>query len=349
MKEARYYRQLEKSKVECYLCAHLCKIKDGSVGICDVRKNIGGTLYTLVYEKLISENVDPIEKKPLFHFQPGSSSFSIATVGCNFRCLHCQNYDIAQMPKNRKKILGESVSPSVIVNTAMSYGCKNIAYTYTEPTIFMEYAYDTAVIATKNGLKNVLVTNGYMTPEVIDETKPYFQAANVDLKSFRPKHYQRICGAKLEPVLKSIQYMKESGIWVEVTTLVIPTKNDSDEELRDIARFIHSVGQDIPWHISAFYPTYKMSDLPRTPVETLRKARDIGIEEGLRYVYTGNVPGDPGENTYCYNCGKLLIERYGFAISGYYLEDSSCQYCSTSIDGVEMEQKALKRVSNRAI
>ncbi len=345
MKEARYYRKLEENKVGCYLCAHLCKIKDERIGICGVRKNIGGTLYTLVYEKLISENIDPIEKKPLFHFQPGSSSFSVATVGCNFRCLHCQNYNLAQMPKDRKKILGESVSPSTIVDTAIRYGCKSIAYTYTEPTIFMEYAYDTAVIATNKDIKNVLVTNGYMTTKVIDETTPFFQAANIDLKSFRPRHYKRVCGAKLEPILESIKHMKASGIWVEVTTLVIPTENDSEEELREIARFIVSVGADIPWHISAFYPTYKMTNLPRTPVTTLHKAREIGLKEGLRYVYTGNVPGDSGENTYCYNCGKILIERYGYTISGYHLEDSSCPSCGTHIDGVEMESKRLSSLA----
>ena len=345
MIEARYYRKLEDNKVECYLCAHFCKVKDGRTAICGVRKNMGGTLYTLVYEKLIAQNIDPIEKKPLFHFQPGSRSFSVATVGCNFRCLHCQNYDIAQMPKDRKKILGESVSPSAIVDTAIRYGCKSIAYTYTEPTIFMEYAYDTAVIATNKGIKNVLVTNGYMTPTVIDETKPFFQAANIDLKSFRPRHYKRVCGARLEPILTSIKHMKASGIWVEITTLVIPTENDSEEELREIAKFILSVGADIPWHISAFYPTYKMTDLPRTPVATLRKAREIGLEEGLRYVYTGNVPGDPGESTYCYNCGKTLIERYGNTISGYDLEGSSCPYCKTHIDGIEMEMEEVSNIA----
>ena len=217
MIEARYYEKLKDNRVKCYLCAHLCKIGDGKLGICGVRENKGGTLYTLVYERLISENVDPIEKKPLFHFQPGSISFSVATVGCNFRCLHCQNYEIAQMPRDKKRVFGDVVPPSAIVDTALKYRCKSIAYTYTEPTIFMEYAYDTAVLAAEKGIKNVLVTNGYMTEDVIKETHPYFHAANIDLKSFRPEHYRRVCGAKLEPVLESIKCMKEMGIWVEVT------------------------------------------------------------------------------------------------------------------------------------
>ncbi|MFQ5900545.1 MAG: AmmeMemoRadiSam system radical SAM enzyme [Thermodesulfobacteriota bacterium] len=334
--EARYYKRLEGDVVKCHLCAHLCRITEGERGICGVRENRNGTLFTLVYGRLISENIDPIEKKPLFHFQPNTRSLSIATMGCNFRCLHCQNYEISQNPDKNKEPPGKDVPPYAIVDAALQYGCKSISYTYTEPTIFMEYAYDTAVIAAEKGIKNVLVTNGYMTAEVLKDTKPYFHAANIDLKSMRDEHYRRVCGARLEPVLESIRVMKEIGIWVEVTTLIIPKENDSEEELREIARFIHGTDPDIPWHISAFHPTYMMTHLPRTPASTINRAREIGLAEGLRFVYTGNLPGDPGENTYCYNCKKPLIERHGFFIKGHQIKDSCCPFCKTHIPGVEM-------------
>ena len=334
MREAGFYRPLEGKKVECFLCSHRCKIGDGKQGICGVRENRGGKLYTLVYGRIISRNVDPIEKKPLFHFYPGSYSYSIATVGCNFRCLHCQNYEISQMPKDRKRILGEDVTPEEVVEDALRTGCDSISYTYTEPTIFMEFAHDTARMATEKGIKNVFVTNGYMTREALESIRPYLHAANVDLKSFRDEFYRRICGARLQPVLESIQHMKALGIWVEVTTLIIPTENDSEEELRDIARWIYNLDPSIPWHVSAFYPAYKMTHLPRTPVSIIERAREIGLEEGLRYVYTGNVPGDPGESTYCYNCKEILIERYGFFVRRNLIEGGKCPYCRADIHGV---------------
>lgn len=334
--EARYYEKLDKGKVICYLCAHKCKINDGKIGICGVRENRGGALHSLIYGKLIAHHTDPIEKKPLFHFQPGSSSFSVSTVGCNFKCLHCQNADISQMPGDRRQILGDLVLPDRIVDMAVNSKCKSISYTYTEPTIFMEYAYDIAVIASKNGLKNVMVTNGYMTKEVMEQVKPFFHGANVDLKSFREEFYRKICKAKLAPVLDAIRFLKEMGLWIEVTTLVIPSHNDTEEELRKIARFIYSVAPGIPWHISAFHPTYKMMQLSRTPLSIIDRAREIGFEEGLRYVYTGNVPGDKGENTYCYNCKKLLIERYGFTVIRNIIKKSCCPFCQAEIDGVEM-------------
>lgn len=334
MIEARFYERLTDNAVRCFLCAHRCKINDGRQGICGVRENRDGRLYTLIYGEVVSRNVDPIEKKPFFHFYPGSYSYSIATVGCNFRCLHCQNYGISQMPKDRKKIIGEEVTPERIVEEAIRTGSRSISYTYTEPTIFMEFAYDTAKEAVKKGLKNNFVTNGYMTKEALVEIKPYLHAANVDVKSFREEFYKKVCGARLAPVLESIRLMREMGIWVEVTTLIIPTKNDSEEEIRDIARWLYKTDPSIPWHISAFYPAYKMTSLPRTPVATIDRAREIGLEEGLRYVYTGNVPGDPGENTYCYNCKKPLIERYGFFVRRNVIKDSRCPYCRVVIDGI---------------
>lgn len=334
MKEARFYRSLGEKKVECFLCAHRCTISDGRKGICGVRENKEGKLYTLVYGKVVSRNVDPVEKKPLFHFYPGTYSYSIATVGCNFRCLHCQNYEISQMPKDRRRILGEEISAEEVVEDTLRTGCDTISYTYTEPTIFMEFAYDTAKIATERGIKNIFVTNGYMTREALEAIRPYLHAANVDLKSFRDDFYKRVCGASLAPVLDSIRLMKELGIWVEITTLIIPTKNDSEEELREIARWISCLDPSIPWHVSGFYPAYKMLNLPRTPVDILHRAREIGLEEGLRYVYTGNVPGDPGENTFCYNCRKVLIERYGFFVRRNLIEEGRCPHCGTKIDGV---------------
>ncbi len=334
MTEARLYTKEQDRKVTCNLCSFRCRIANGKKGICGVRENRDGTLYSLVYGRLIARHIDPIEKKPLFHFQPGSRSYSIATVGCNFRCLHCQNYDISQMPKDEKRIIGDVVSAHDVVDEAYRTGCASISYTYTEPTIFFEYAQDCGRLAKDRGIKNVFVTNGYMTKECLDELKGILDGANVDLKSFKEDFYKKICGARLSPVLDSIEYMREMGIWVEVTTLVIPTLNDSEEELRDIARWIYRIDRNMPWHISAFYPAYKMTHIKRTPREIIDRAREIGLEEGLRYVYTGNIPGDPGESTYCYRCGKVVIERYGFAVTKNLVKDSLCPYCDTEIHGL---------------
>lgn len=344
MKEALLYQKLESNKVRCDLCAHRCLLTEGKTGICGVRKNLGGTLYTLVYDKVIAAHIDPIEKKPLFHFLPGSTSFSIATVGCNFRCLHCQNSEISQMPKDEKIINGSSMTPMEIVDNAHKSGCQSISYTYTEPTIFFELAYDTARIAHEKGLKNIFVTNGYMTKEALDMVRPYLDAANVDMKFFDEKMHKRVCGASRDPVLETIKRMKEYGIWVEVTTLVIPTKNDSDEELTQIAEFIKGVGAEIPWHVSAFHPTYKMNDLPRTSAATLQRARKIGLKAGLRYVYTGNIPGDEGEHTFCHNCKSALIHRVGFEIVENYVRESRCPFCGAVIDGIGMSQKEYEHV-----
>jgi pyruvate formate lyase activating enzyme len=287
-----------------------------------------------VYEKAISESADPIEKKPLFHFQPGSRSFSIATAGCNFKCLHCQNNSISQMPRDQKYIAGNELQPSRIVTLAKEYNCTSISYTYTEPTIYFEYAYDTSKIAKEEGLANVFVTNGYITPEPLKTIQPYLDGANIDLKSFSDEFYRKVCGAKLQPVLDSITLYHQLGIWIEITTLIIPNYNDSDQELRDIAKFIKNIDEKIPWHITAYYPTYRLTDQPRTSVATLRKAREIGLKEGLRYVYEGNVPGEGGENTFCYNCNNLLIQRLGFSIVENNIKDSKCPNCQAVIDGV---------------
>jgi pyruvate formate lyase activating enzyme len=333
LKEAMFYKKLNNEMVNCNLCAHRCrKIADSKRGICSVRENRGGKLYSLVYSKVIARSVDPIEKKPLFHFHPGSMSYSVATVGCNFRCDNCQNFDISQLPKERKIIIGQKTSPEEIVASAKRSNCKSIAYTYSEPTIFFEYAYDIAKLAKKEGLKNVFVTNGYITPEALKEIGPYLDAANVDLKSFSEEFYRNNCGAHLKPVLEAIRLFKSLGVWIEITTLIIPSLNDSEEELHIIAEFIKGVGEEIPWHISQFHPMYKLPHLARTPVETLRQARKIGLETGLRYVYEGNVPGETGENTYCYNCGETLIRRFGYSIKEKI--NTECPCCGTKIDGV---------------
>jgi len=334
MHEAMLYEKLEDKVVKCRLCSHRCRINNFKRGICRVRENRDGTLYSLVYERVISLAIDPIEKKPLYHFYPGSDALSLATVGCNFTCLHCQNYQISQLPKERGEIVGEEISAEEIVFQAKLKNCQVIAYTYTEPTIFFEYAYDIARLAKEEGIKNVFITNGYMSEEALRKINPYLDAANVDLKSFSEDFYRRICGAHLEPVLSSLKLMKELGIWVEITTLIIPKLNDSEQELRKIAEFIVSLGEETPWHISRFYPAYKLNEVPATPASTLHRARQIGLEAGLRYVYTGNVPGDEGENTYCPNCSRVIIRRYGYQIEEFHIENGRCNFCQTKIDGV---------------
>jgi pyruvate formate lyase activating enzyme len=336
MYEARLYEKLGNAKVKCHLCAHRCTIAAGKRGICQVRENRDGVLYSLVYGLAISQAIDPVEKKPLFHFYPGSKAFSFATVGCNFRCSFCQNWQISQMVHDEGRIRGHEASPDHLASAANHYGCKSIAYTYTEPTIFFEYSYDTAVRAERWGIKNIYVTNGYMTEEMLDAFGPHLHAANVDLKSFSDDFYRKTCGARLQPVLDTLKAMKERGIWVEITTLVVPGQNDSPEELRDVAEFIaQEVGVDTPWHVSRFRPDYEMSDRHATPLSTLRQAREIGLQAGLRYVYEGNVPGSEGENTHCHNCHNLLIQRYGFGIlENRILPASKCPFCGAPIDGV---------------
>ncbi len=336
MKEAYLYERIEDEKIRCNLCSHRCKIALDKRGICQVRQNSGAKLYSLVYGRLISRNVDPIEKKPLFHFLPGSRSYSIATVGCNFRCLHCQNWQISQYPRlNNGEIVGEQATPEEIVQDALISGAKSISYTYVEPTIFFEMAYETGKIARSRGIKNIFVSNGYMTPETNKMLTEFLDGINIDLKAFTDRFYKEVCKARLQPVLDSIKQLHEAGIWVEVTTLIIPGWNDSEEELRDIARFIKGVSESIPWHVTAFHPTYKMMDRPPTPVSILRRAREIGLEEGLRFVYEGNIPGEGGENTYCPACKAVLISRYGFSILENRLgEDGRCPECGEEIQGV---------------
>ena len=336
MQEARLYKKLDGKMVHCYLCAHECRIAENKFGLCGVRENIGGLLYTHAYGNLVSANIDPIEKKPLYHFLPGSSSFSVASAGCNFRCGFCQNWEISQAPIKLEQgvsLREDEFTPEDLVDEALGNHCQSISYTYTEPTIFFEYAYDTAKLAKARGLRNIFVTNGYMTKDCLKEISPYLDAANVDLKFFKDDSYKKVCFASLSHVLDSIKLMKESGLWVEITTLVIPGLNDSDEELKDIAKFISSVDKDIPWHVSRFHPDYKFNSYLPTPEATLKKAQSIGERAGLNFVYAGNVYGW-GNDTFCPSCKKVLIKRDVFKIMEYNIQANKCVYCQSTIPGI---------------
>lgn len=326
------YKNKGGNKVSCFLCSHHCRISNGKFGICNVRENRDGVLFTHAYGELIARNIDPIEKKPLYHFLPGSKSFSIAAIGCNFQCGFCQNWQISQVKEAKASGLHpEEVKPEDVVKQAKQTGSKSISYTYTEPTIFFEYAYEISQLAKKEGLFNVFVTNGYMTKEMIQTIHPYLDAANIDLKSFRDDYYRKVCRGRLAPVLKNIELMKKLSIWIEVTTLVVPGQNDSEEELKKIANFLAGLDTSIPWHISRFYPQYKMEDLESTPLEILNQAYEIGKSAGLRYIYLGNV--GKGNNTYCYQCHRLLIERFGFSIEAYQIKEGRCPNCQSPIAG----------------
>ena len=333
-KEAMFYDRKDNLIVECFLCNHRCKIANGNFGICQVRQNIDGKLFTHSYGKVVSVNLDPIEKKPLFHMLPGSNSFSIAAAGCNFRCGFCQNWEISQVSEaNRLGIESHDLTPEAVVSRAQECGAGSISCTYTEPTIFFEYAYDIAKVAEGKGIYVNFITNGYMTPQAIEVIRPYLDACNVDLKAFSEEFYQNVCGASLEPLLESIRTMKKLGLWLEITTLLIPGMNDSDDELTKVAEFIASLGKETPWHISRFHPDFKYVDKPPTPLMSLRKAADIGRKAGLYYVYIGNVPGE-GEDTYCHECKKMVIKRMGFSILDYKLKGYKCGYCGARIHGI---------------
>jgi pyruvate formate lyase activating enzyme len=325
-------------KVCCKLCNWRCVIDEGKLGRCEVRKNIDGVLYALTYDKVCSANPDPIEKKPLFHFQPGSRSFSVATMGCNFRCEFCQNWQISQAALEEGRIDGEPISPEHIVEAAVRGGCRSMAYTYTEPTVFMELCNDCGRLAKSRGLANVFVSNGFMTTEAIDFANDWLDGINVDLKAFTEDFYKRLCKARLQPVLDTISYIaKQTNIWLEVTTLLVPGQNDSDDELKELAGFIvKNAGADVPWHISRFHPQYKYLDSVPTHIDSLQRAFEIGKSAGLHYVYLGNVPGSKAESTFCYQCGRMLIERIGYRIATNSIKDSKCPDCGTEIAGFEL-------------
>jgi len=333
-KQEAMFWEKEGDRVRCLLCPHRCLIAEGERGVCKVRVNEKGTLKTIVFSKIASANIDPIEKKPFFHFFPGSFSFSIATVGCNFKCVFCQNWSLSQAVREEGSIYGEELYPENIVNYAKNYKCKSISYTYSEPTIYYETAYEVSKLAKEEGLYNNFVTNGYIEKEPLLNLKGLLDAANVDLKSFSDEFYKKYCGGRLQPVLDTLKLMKKNGIWVEVTTLLIPSLNDSEEEVREIARFIkNELGEDTPWHISRFHPDYKLTNIPATPEGKIKKAREIGFEEGLMYVYSGNLWGDEGENTFCPKCKNVLIKRFGFKVLEKNLKENKCGFCGFEISG----------------
>lgn len=335
MREALFYEKLPQDVVRCHLCRHHCRIAPGMCGICRVRENRAGRLMSLVYGRIAAEHTDPIEKKPLFHVLPGTTSYSIATVGCNFRCRHCQNYTIAQYePNPAAEIPGYSVTPEQIVERALRSGCSSISYTYTEPTIFCEYALDCARLASAAGLKNIFVTNGYITPQALDVVAPFLDAANIDLKGFSDDFYRRVVGAQLEEVLACIRDYHRRGIWIEITTLVIPGENDSDEQLNGIARFIaDELGCDVPWHISRFFPQYEMTDREPTPPASLTRAVEAGRRAGLRFLYVGNLAGGL-ENTDCPSCSATVIRRAGYQILDNSLAGDVCRKCGAKLAGI---------------
>lgn len=333
MKEAYLYKKLVGLKVRCDLCNHRCVIENGNKGICGVRKNTDGALYSMVYDKVISENVDPIEKKPLFHFLPGSLSLSIAAPGCNFKCFFCQNWQISQAPCDSDSIEGRKIPPEKLVRDAVRNNCLSISYTYTEPTIYFELAYDTAKIAKENKIRNVFVTNGFMSSECLEMIGPYLDAANIDLKSFSESFYKDCAGGRLGPVLENIKRMHNMGIWIEVTTLLIPGLNDSEKEISEIAGFLSNLSNAIPWHISAYYPQYK-SRIDATKYQSILNAVEIGKKAGLKYVYGGNIAGGSIENTFCSICGNENIKRAGFSIAENKLINGSCANCGNKIEGV---------------
>lgn len=331
-------KKLDDGRILCEACNQHCKLHEGEYGTCGIRKVEGGQLLLLTYGLAAAVNVDPVEKKPMFHFLPDTKAFSIGTVGCNFACKFCQNADISQYPQEHShEIKGEPLSPEQVVLMAKQYGCDSIAYTYNEPVVFFEYTYDTAKLAHESGLKNIYVTSGFETHKAIDTILPYLDGMNIDIKGFTEEFYENICGAKLKPVLDTVKYAHDKGIWIEVTTLLIPGKNDSDEEIRQIARFVADLDPNIPWHVSGFYPMYKMRDTPPTPPSTLRRAYDIGKEEGLNFVYIGNYDDEDRESTYCPNCGFKVINRSGHI--GQYVQnrlvgEGDCPQCGTHIPGV---------------
>lgn len=325
-----------KNRVQCRLCSHFCIIEDKGYGKCGVRVNRDGALMTLVAEKVAAFNLDPVEKKPLYHFLPGTTTLSLGTMGCNLGCSFCQNYTLSQPPRQGRGVEGQRMSPESIVAAAIEARAPSISYTYSEPTVFFELVQATAKLATARGLKNILVSNGFQSPECLDALGPVIHAANIDLKSLSADFYQQRCQARLKPVLANLKHMRRLGWWLEVTTLVIPGLNDADAEFAGIARFIHDeLGPATPWHISRFHPTYKLTDRGPTPVETLVRAWEIGCKAGLKYVYLGNVPGHDADNTRCPGCNAVLIERHGFALLR---AVGVCPGCGAPLDGVGMDR-----------
>lgn len=329
---ALFWKTLTHPTVQCQLCAHFCLIEPGQRGRCGVRENRDGELFTLVHDAVAALNLDPVEKKPLFHFLPGSTTLSLGTPGCNLACTFCQNASLSQPPRETGIIRGERIPPEDLVRSALRLSAASMAYTYSEPTIFFELMRDTAEAALDSGLQNIMVSNGFQSPACLDALDGLIQAANIDLKAFTEHFYRDICSARLAPVLKNLAHIRRLGWHLEVTTLVIPELNDSESELTSIARFlVRDLGPDTPWHVSRFHGCHRMADHPSTPLDTLKRAYDIGRAEGLHYVFVGNVPGSDLENTFCPDCGQLVIERHGFTIRRTRLTNGHCNSCGAAI------------------
>lgn len=331
-KEAEFFKKIGEGLVQCFLCPRNCTIAPGRYGFCRARKNIDGTLYSLGYGLPCSVNVDPIEKKPFFHFLPGSKSFSIASAGCNFRCKFCQNWQISQFsPEQTRNV---SLPPEEVVAAALRSHSQSIAYTYAEPISFYEYMKDTARIARSRGLKNVVHTAAFVNPEPLEQLCPLLDAVNVDLKGFNPDYYRDVCGGELLVVLNALKIIKKNGVWLEITNLVVPGYNDKPEEVKALCDWIvKNLGEETPVHFSRFYPTYQLSHLPPTPTASLEKAVSIARESGLKYVYIGNIPGHPAENTYCPKCGRMLIKRSQFIVLENNIKEGKCPWCGEKIAG----------------
>ena len=336
MKEAMFYRALEDGSVECGLCGHQCVIKPGRSGRCRVRENREGKLFSMVYGRVSAEQIDPVEKKPLFHFLPGTLTYSLATVGCNFTCLHCQNHSLSQVGEGSDRSPHVKRTPEEVANTALARGCRSISYTYVEPTVFFEFALDCSRQARAGSLKNIFVSNGFMSRPAAEKLAGVLDGINIDIKAFQNSFYKKVCGADggLDRVLDNVRYFHSAGVWVEVTTLLIPGLNDSDEEISRIAEFIAGIDPEICWHVSAFRPSFKMLDRPSTRLERLLRARDIGKRTGLHHVYVGNIHTGDGEDTICPGCRSTLIRRIGFRVVENRLEGRSCPSCGASIAGV---------------
>jgi pyruvate formate lyase activating enzyme len=334
LKEALFYQKIENKVVQCQLCPRICIIPNGKRGFCGVRENRAGILYTLVYAKPVAIHIDPIEKKPLFHFLPGTSAFSVATSGCNLRCKFCQNWHISQVadPEEVEYIYLE---PADLIEKVEESGSPTIAYTYTEPTIFYEYMLETAGLAKQKGIKNIMHSCGYINEQPLRELAKYLDAANIDLKGFTNDFYAKMSEATLEPVLKSLKILKEEGVYVEITNLVLSGYNDDSDSIVKMCLWIkENLGSDTPLHFSRAFPMYKLLSLNPTPVEILERARQIALDCGLKYVYIGNVAGNPAENTYCPKCKKIVIKRAGYTILENNLEDGKCKFCAETIEGV---------------
>jgi pyruvate formate lyase activating enzyme len=333
LKEAKYYSKLEQKKIKCTLCPHECILNIGQTGICRTRKNIDGKLYTLAFSNPVAINIDPIEKKPLYHFLPTSRTFSIATAGCNLRCKNCQNATISQVSPEQTN--NYNLEPKQIIDSALKNNCKSIAYTYTDPVVFYEYALETAKLAKKNGLKNIIVSAGYINQKPLEELCQFIDAANIDLKSFDDNLYKKLNSARLQPVLETLKTLRKKNIWLEITNLLIPGFNDNEQMIDKMTKWLAKNGFDeTPLHFSKFYPTYKLSNIAPTPLETIEKAIQIARQNGLKYIYGGNIWGHNSENTYCPNCNNIIISRNSYNTKIKAIENGKCTFCGKKINGV---------------